>query len=148
MAARLPFPGARPKHGRRRDRERAWPMNHPAVNHPSRHAASTPDKPAYIVAETGETLTYGQLDRRSNQGAQLLFSLGLRPGDHVALLLENGLPFVETTWAAERAGLIYTAISRYLKAEEIAYIVRDCGAKVFITSPACLAEAQDLAGAP
>jgi fatty-acyl-CoA synthase/long-chain acyl-CoA synthetase len=114
------------------------------MNHPSLYAATTPDKPAYIIAETGETLTYRELDRRSNQGAQLFHSLGLRPGDHVALLLENGLPFVEICWAAQRAGLIYTAISRYLKAEEIAYIVRDCAAKVFITSPACLAEAQGL----
>ena len=51
------------------------------------------------------------------------------------------------SWAAQRAGLIYTAISRYLKADEIAYIVRDCGAKAFIASAACVAEAQGLATA-
>ena len=44
---------------------------------------------------------------------------------------------MEICWAAQRAGLYYTAISRYLTEEEIAYIVRDCGAKVFITSPSC-----------
>jgi long-chain acyl-CoA synthetase len=75
----------------------------------------------------------------------LFFSLGLRPGDHVAFLMENGLPFAEISWAAQRAGLIFTAISRYLKADEIAYIVRDCGARVFITSPACAGETRGLA---
>ncbi len=121
------------------------------MHHPSFHARTTPDKPAYIIAETGRTLTFGELDRLSNQGAQLFFSLGLRPGDHVAFLLENDLPFVVVAWAAQRAGLIYTAISRYLKADEIAYIVADCGAKVFITSPPCAQETRrfaETAGGP
>ena len=118
------------------------------MNHPSFHAEATPDKPAYIIAETGETLTFGALDRRSNQIAQLFFTLGLAPGDHVALLMENGLSFVEICWGAQRAGLIFTAISRYLKADEIAYIVRDCAAKAFVTSPACAAETLGLVGAP
>ncbi len=115
------------------------------MHHPSFHAAVRPDKPAYMIAETGETLTYAQLDRRSNQGAQLLFRLGLKPGDHIAFLAENGLAFIVISWAAQRAGLIYTAISRYLKADEIAYIVRDCGAKAFVASAACVTEAQGIA---
>ena len=45
--------------------------------HPSIHAAAMPDKPAYIMAASGETVTYGQLDARSNQGAHLFRSLGL-----------------------------------------------------------------------
>ena len=118
------------------------------MHHPSFHAVHTPDKPAYIIAETGETLTFSQLDRRSNQGAQLFYALGLKPGDHVAFLLENSLAFAEIAWAAQRAGLIFTAISKYLKSDEIAYIVRDCGARVFITSPAGLAETRGLVGAP
>ena len=118
------------------------------MNHPSFHAEKTPDKPAYIMAETGETLTYAQLDRRSNQGAHLFVELGLKPGDHVAFLLENSLAFAEISWAAQRAGLIYTAISKYLKADEIAYIVRDCDAKVFITSPSGTHETHLLADAP
>jgi fatty-acyl-CoA synthase/long-chain acyl-CoA synthetase len=116
------------------------------MHHPSFHAAATPDKFAYVIAETGETLTFAELDRRSNQGAQLFVRLGLAPGDHVAILAENGLPFVVLTWAAQRAGLIFTAISRYLKADEIAYIVCDCGAKVFVTTPACAAQTRGLSG--
>jgi acyl-CoA synthetase (AMP-forming)/AMP-acid ligase II len=122
-------------------------MLHPSIHDPSVHAATTPDKLAYVIAETGETLTYAELDRRANQGAQLFFQLGLKPGDHVAFLLENGLRFAEISWAAQRAGLIYTAISRYLKADEIAYILRDCGAKAFVTSAACAEQARGLAAA-
>jgi fatty-acyl-CoA synthase/long-chain acyl-CoA synthetase len=116
------------------------------MQHPSFHARTTPNKPAYIIAETGETLTYAELDRRSNQGAHMFVRLGLAPGDHVALLLENGLPFVEICWAAQRAGLIYTAISRYLKPDEIDYIVRDCGAKAFVASPAGVGQTKGLVG--
>jgi long-chain acyl-CoA synthetase len=46
--------------------------------HPSVHARTHPDKPAYIMAGTGEMVTYAELDARSNQGAHLLRSLGLR----------------------------------------------------------------------
>ena len=89
------------------------------------------------MAGTGKAITYRELDELSNQGAHLFRSLGLKAGDHIALLMENRLAFMEICWAAQRSGLYYTAISRYLTEEEIAYIVRDCGAKVFITSPAC-----------
>jgi len=104
--------------------------------HPSFHAARTPDKPAYVMAGSGAVLTYRDLDRRSCQGAQLFRHLGLKPQDHIAFLVENSLAFLEICWAAQRSGLYYTAISTHLTAAEIAYIVRDCGARVFIASSA------------
>ena len=108
------------------------------MSHPSLHARTTPDKIAYRMAASGDAITYRQLDERSNQGAQLFRSLGLKAGDHVALLMENSLAFMEICWAAQRSGLYYTAISRYLTADEIAYIIRDCGARVMITSEKCV----------
>jgi acyl-CoA synthetase (AMP-forming)/AMP-acid ligase II len=109
------------------------------VTHPSIHAAATPDKIAYMMAGSGATLTYRELDERSNQGAQLFRALGLAVGDCVAILLENSLAFMEICWAAQRAGLYYTAISRFLKAEEIAYIIADSGARVLVASATMLA---------
>ncbi len=102
--------------------------------HPYIHARTTPDKPAYIMANTGETVTYGQLDARSNQGAQLFRRLGLKAGDSIALQMDNNARYFEICWAAQRAGLIYTAMSSRLTAEEAEYILNDCGAKVFIAS--------------
>ncbi|HTR88181.1 MAG TPA: AMP-binding protein [Reyranella sp.] len=102
--------------------------------HPSLHARNTPDKPAYIMAGSGETVTYRQLDEQSNRIAQLFRSLGLEAGDHIALHLENNARFFEICWGAQRSGLIYTAISSRLTAAEVDYIVGDCGAKLFVTS--------------
>src|ERR1043165_1024337 len=122
------------------------------MTHPSVHARTTPDKIAYQMAGTGKSISYRELDERSNQGAHLFRSLGLKAGDHIALLMENRLAFMEICWAAQRSGLYYTAISRYLTREEIAYIVKDCGAKVVITSPKCAEQIKglvsDAPGAP
>jgi acyl-CoA synthetase (AMP-forming)/AMP-acid ligase II len=107
------------------------------MTHPSLHARIDPDKIAYQMAGSGKAISYRELDELSNQGAQLFRSLGLKAGDHIALLMENRLTFMEICWAAQRSGLYYTAISRYLTKDEIAYIVKDCGARVVITSPKC-----------
>src|SRR5471030_695182 len=107
------------------------------MTHPSVRARTQPDKIAYQMAGSGKAISYRELDERSNQGANLFRSLGLKPGDHIALLMENRLAFMEICWAAQRSGLYYTAISRYLTKDEIAYIVKDCGARVVITSPKC-----------
>ena len=104
--------------------------------HPSHFAKSTPDKPAFIMAGSGEEVTYLQLEQRSNQLAQLFRSLGLQPDDHIAIHMENNRHFMEIVWAAQRSGIIYTAISTHLREEEIAYIVDNCEAKVLISSNA------------
>jgi long-chain acyl-CoA synthetase len=104
--------------------------------HPFHHAAGTPDKAAYIMAGTGETVTYAELEARSNQGAQLFRAEGLKTGDAVALFLDNHPRYFEILWAAQRAGLRFTCISSKLTAGEVEYIVKDCGAKAFITSAA------------
>ncbi|HYC65972.1 MAG TPA: AMP-binding protein [Reyranellaceae bacterium] len=106
--------------------------------HPYHHARTSPDKPAYIMAASGETVTYGQLDAQSNRIAQLFRSVGLKPGDHVAFFLENHPRFFEICWGAQRAGLVYTPISSRLTASEVTYILEDCGAKLFIASKSLL----------
>src|SRR6478672_5026371 len=116
------------------------------MTHPSIHAHTYPNKIAYQMAGTGKAITYRELDELSNQGAQLFRSLGLKAGDHIALLMENRLAFMEICWAAQRSGLYYTAISRYLKQDEIDYIIADCGAKVVITSPKCFEQVKGLVG--
>ena len=112
--------------------------------HPGQTAALTPDKAAYIMAESGLTVTYGELEAASNQGAHLLRELGLRRGDHIAILLENHPRFFQVCWAAQRSGIYYTAISWRLQPDEVEYIVRNCEAKVFITSKARQSVAEPL----
>lgn len=98
------------------------------------HARLTPDKPAMVSADTGQFVTYAELNERSNRFAQYLHAQGLRRGDHIAVLMENNLSFMEPIWAAFRSGLYVTTINRYLPADEAAYIANDCGAKALVTS--------------
>lgn len=102
--------------------------------HPYIHAENTPDKPAFIMASSGQTVTYKELEDRSNQAAQFFRSVGLKKGDAIVIFLENNIRFFEICWAAQRTGLFFTCMSSRLTAEEAAYIVGDCGAKLFVTS--------------
>ncbi|MEM7766579.1 MAG: acyl-CoA synthetase [Pseudomonadota bacterium] len=100
--------------------------------HPCHHAAATPDKPALIMAGSGETRSFGQLEARSNQIAHGFREAGLKPGDTIAIFAENSLAFFDACWAAQRAGLYFVCISSRLTAPEVAYILTDSGASLFI----------------
>ncbi|GGQ19848.1 acyl-CoA synthetase (AMP-forming)/AMP-acid ligase II [Actinomadura coerulea] len=105
-------------------------------------AARTPDKPAVVMAGSGRVVTFRELNEESNRLAQLLRSEGLRPGDHIAFMLENHPFYLAIAWAAQRSGLYYTAIGSRLQADELAYIAGNCEAKVFITSASMETAAQ------
>src|SRR5512137_1276880 len=92
------------------------------------------DRTAFQMCATGESVSFGQLDARANQVAQVLRSCGVTRGGHVALLMKNHRRFVEACFGADRAGVYYTTISTRLMVDEIAYIVRDCAAAVLVVS--------------
>lgn len=100
--------------------------------HPCHHARTHPDKPAYIMAGSGETVSFGELEARSNQTAHALREAGCAPGDTIALFAENSARYFEICWAAQRAGLYYVCISSRLTAPEVAYIIEDSGAKLLV----------------
>jgi acyl-CoA synthetase (AMP-forming)/AMP-acid ligase II len=102
--------------------------------YPGTHAQTSPDKPAVVMGGSGETVTYAELDKASNQLANLLRSRGLATGDSIAICMENNAAYLQATWGAQRSGLYYTAASSRLTPGELEYIVNDCGAQVFITS--------------
>jgi acyl-CoA synthetase (AMP-forming)/AMP-acid ligase II len=104
--------------------------------HPFHHAANQPDTPAIIMAGSGETLSYAQLEAESNRIAHLLRGLGLARGDTIAILMHNEIDFLPICWAAQRAGLVYVAMSTKLTADEAGYIAQDSGAKAIFCSPA------------
>ena len=82
---------------------------------------------AIIMAGSGETVSFAELDRRSNQVAQLLRARGIQVGDTVALCMENHPWFFCLTWGFQRAGVHYVGISSRLTPPEIAYILEDSG---------------------
>jgi long-chain acyl-CoA synthetase len=103
--------------------------------YPGTYARTTPDKAAVVMADTGESLTYAELEDRSVRLAHVLRDdEGLTRGGHVALLATNGPDVFVTYWAAVRSGLYITAVNHHLSASEAAYIVDDCGAEVLVVS--------------
>ena len=110
--------------------------------YPGKHAIESADKPAFIMPATGECVTYGALESRSNRLAHRLRAHGLKRLDHYAVFMENNSRYLETCGAGERAGLYYTCINSYLTAEELTYIINNCEARALITSKARLAVAQ------
>jgi len=72
--------------------------------YPGAHAKTQPHKPALIMAGTGRTITFAELDERSNRLGQWWYAAGLRTGDGVAMLVTNIPETLEIYWAAIRSG--------------------------------------------
>ncbi len=92
------------------------------------------DKPAVIMGGSGATMSFAELERRSNQVAHLFRERGLRAGDRIAVLMQNELDLFPVIWGAQRTGLYYAPVNWHLSAEEAAYIVADSGARLLISS--------------
>ena len=104
--------------------------------YPGIHAKETPSRTAFIMASTGETVSYGELDQRSNRLAHLLRAHRLRRLDHYAIFMENNNRYLECCAAGHRSGLYYTCVNSFLTADELAYILNNSESKVLITSRA------------
>ncbi len=102
--------------------------------HPIQHAQTRPDHPAIIMAGSGHTVTYGEMDQAANRFAQLLRARGFAPDDAFAVLLENTHHYFTLVWGSQRAGTLLVPISTRLTAPEIAYILKDSEAKLLVTS--------------
>jgi acyl-CoA synthetase (AMP-forming)/AMP-acid ligase II len=112
--------------------------------HPSIYARANPGKAAVIVAETGEVISYGEMDAASNRAAQLFRAHGLGHEDVVAFMLDNTPHYYGLTWGAQRAGLRYVCISSRLTQDETDYILENSGAKMLVVSAELAAAAQQL----
>ncbi len=98
-----------------------------------KRAEASPDRLA-LVTPAEEQISAGELLARSNRLVHGLRALGLRKGDNVAVVLENGAPMIELYLAVFQAGFYLTPINHHLAGPEIAYIVEDSDAKVFVAS--------------
>jgi acyl-CoA synthetase (AMP-forming)/AMP-acid ligase II len=110
------------------------PLGQPA--HPAAWAAADPDRPALVMARSGATRTYRELDEASTRLARLLRARGLQRDDHLAVLIENRPEFFEAVWAGLRAGLHVTLVNWHLSPAEAGYIIANCEARALVTSAA------------
>ncbi len=108
-----------------------------------RHAHLRPLQPAFIMASTGEAVTYRDIEGRCNRLAHLFRQRGLKRLDHYAIFMENNSRYLEACGAGERSGLYFTCVNSFLTASELAYILNNSESRILITSVAKLDIARD-----
>ena len=110
-------------------------------------ARTDPDRVA-VVEHDGQETTFGEMAAAVNRVSHGLRALGLKKGDGVAVVLPNERTFLDVYLAAMQSGLYFTAVNYHLTGPEIAYIVGDCEASVFVGharfGEACRAAADEL----
>ena len=112
--------------------------------YPGAYVHETPDKPAVIMAATGETVSFADLETNSIRLAHHFRSRGLGRGDHIAVLATNKAQVFDIYWAAIRSGLYITMINWHLTLPEMAYLIDDCQARAVIIDADLHAIASDL----
>ncbi|MDX1645247.1 MAG: long-chain fatty acid--CoA ligase [Thermoanaerobaculia bacterium] len=90
-------------------------------------ARLTPDASALVVVDTGERLTYRELDERAVRCARLWQSLGLEKGHRVGILAHNRVEYLEAFFAAPKCGCVLVTLGTRLTARELAHVVDDAG---------------------
>src|SRR6478609_2367034 len=108
-----------------------------------KHARLRPLQPAFIMANSGESVTYAELEARTSRLAHLFRNRGLKRLDHYAIFMENNSRYLEACGAGERAGLYYTCVNSYLTAGELAYILTNSQSRILVTSRAKLDVARE-----
>jgi long-chain acyl-CoA synthetase len=102
------------------------------AQHVERAAAWFPDHPAILFE--GRAVSYRELDTGAGRLARALIAHGVQRGDRVALYLPNIPEFAVCYLGALKAGAIAVSINAIFKADEVAFIVDDAGARVLFTT--------------
>ena len=108
-----------------------------------KQARLRPLQPAFVMANSGETVSYAELEARSNRLAHPFRNHGMKRLEHYAIYMENNSRYLEACGAGERAGLYYTCVNSYLTGSELAYIIDNSESRILITSVAKLEVARE-----
>jgi len=87
-----------------------------------------------VVVAPDRTLSFVELDLLSTRVARSLHGLNIQPGDRVTLWVENGWRWMVAYYAVLKLGGVVNPCNILLTAEEVAFIVGDCGAKAIIAA--------------
>ena len=102
--------------------------------YPPSIAHAHPDRLAYVMAGSGQRLTYGELDAESNRLAQLWWQRGVRPGDSVVIVMENNIGWPVAVAAGMRSGVYVTPINWHLAVPELAVLLAQAAPTAVVTS--------------
>jgi long-chain acyl-CoA synthetase len=108
-----------------------------------KHADLRPLQPAFIMASSGESVSYAELEARTNRLSHLFRKYGMKRLDHYAIYMENNSRYLEACGAGEKAGLYFTCVNSYLTPPELAYILNNSQSRILITSVAKLDVARE-----
>ena len=97
-----------------------------------RSARAHPDKPA--VRFNGVWKTYAEINLQADQVAAFLIQLGVKPGERVAILLENSFDYVASHFGALKAGAVEVSLNTELAADGLKHLLLDCEAVVLIAA--------------
>jgi len=122
-ALRLPLPGGGPQHT-------AEVIDRGVAAHPEREA----------LVGRGGRFSFAALDRAANRAANALAALGVGPGERVAACLPNDVHLPILFLATQRLGALWVGVNRLLAPPEKAYVLRDAGARVYVTLAPLAAE--------
>jgi fatty-acyl-CoA synthase len=106
-------------------------------------ARLTPDKLALVAVETGERLTYAELNERAEWAAAVVVAAGVAPGDRYGILFHNSVDFLVLFFAAAKCGGVVVPLSTRATVHELDQVVRDCSMSVlfagseFTELPSC-----------
>jgi long-chain acyl-CoA synthetase len=101
---------------------------------------------AIALEDHWRRVNFGELEERTNAFAHGLEALGMKPGDHAALVAGNRLEFVEALLGAMRAGMPVTPVKTSWTAAEIECVLRDADSRAVVTDVDAAREAARAAG--
>ena len=110
----------------------------------TRRARLSPDKPGLVCED--KIYTFRELNKRANRLSHMMDSLGLRPGDRVAVLAKNGVEYYDLFFGLGKNGGILVPLNFRLCAAELIKIMNDSGPRVLVYGPEFKELAVGLAG--
>ncbi|MGP4055627.1 long-chain-fatty-acid--CoA ligase [Mycobacterium sp. 4D054] len=94
------------------------------------HGRQRPGAPALVAGDT--TVTYGELDDRSNRVAQAFLGSGVGSGDRVAFVEKNGIEFFDVAFGLAKIGAVGVPVNWRLAAPEMRHVIVDSGARIVV----------------
>ena len=97
-----------------------------------------------ILRFEGSSLSFAELETRTNQLANVLEKLGVKAGDRVAVMLGNGFDFPITWLSIAKLGAIMVPVNTQYQHDDLRFVLRDSGAWLLVTSPEFVALADQV----
>ncbi len=111
-----------------------------------KRAHLSPNLEGCVETESGRRFTYAELDARCNKTANMLAEQGVKPGDRVALLMMNGVEFIDAFFAIAKIGAVCVPLNWRLTPDELCFILKDSGATTLIFSSDFTEAVEDIHG--